>query len=182
MTRPTDTPTAAHADDGTTALDTWLAAARADLAQQTPPPWLLPQVLARVDERRALQAVQHAQEAAPMTGRPVRAPARPRAGWRTALLWAGVPAALAATLLAASVLLRPLAPGQGVPEAARFIALAPLETLTADPGAHVVPALVPRAHLAEFGLPVDPARADQLARAEFLLSTRGAVLAVRFVE
>jgi hypothetical protein len=46
----------------------------------------------------------------------------------------------------------------------------------------VVAAELPRAALAYYGLPIDPARADQPARAELLMSARGAVLAVRFVQ
>jgi hypothetical protein len=45
-----------------------------------------------------------------------------------------------------------------------------------------VPAELPRGALTLYGLPVDPSRADQPARAELLLSARGSVLALRFLQ
>jgi hypothetical protein len=45
-----------------------------------------------------------------------------------------------------------------------------------------VPARLPRTALADFGLPIDPSRADVPVKADLLMSPRGVVLAVRFVE
>ena len=46
----------------------------------------------------------------------------------------------------------------------------------------VVSATLPRATLAEFGLPVSPMRAAEPINAEFLVGPNGGVLAVRFVD
>jgi hypothetical protein len=53
--------------------------------------------------------------------------------------------------------------------------------MAAEP-AVIVSSQVAAATLSEYGLPVDPARADEPVRAEFLLSPTGLVLAVRFAE
>jgi hypothetical protein len=100
---------------------------------------------------------------------------------RPAFWWFGVPAGAAALLVLGVVLVlftgTPSATASGAPA---FIALTPLETIAAEPSPVVVTSEVPRAQLASFGLPVDPARADLPVRAEFLVSQRGALLAVRF--
>lgn len=183
MTRRVDWPEgrASMAPQG---LDAWLGAAREDLRHMTPPPWMEAQLNARVDERRALEAMR--QCAAPLapTERPGGTGLRPRGPRlvRRLALWFGLPAAALAVLLWAGVLLRPLAPQPAAPVPAPFLALAPLDSIAAARDAVVVPAQVPRAQLADYGLPVDPARADQPARAELLMSAHGVVLAVRFVE
>jgi hypothetical protein len=152
------------------ALDPWLSAARADLAQRTPPAWIEAQLLARAEEQRLLQSLRR------------EAPARPRSRpARRWLRWLALPVAAAAALLLALALPARTAPDV-VPNGASFIALAPLDEIAAERGTVLVPGQVPRAQLADFGLPVDPARADQPARADFLLSSRGVVLAVRFVQ
>jgi hypothetical protein len=158
-------------------LDSWLAAARSDLAARTPPAWVQQQLEARLHEQLALQAVR--QSAAVRQARPHHA------GVRRMACWIGAPAALALTLLMAIALPALLAPGETATPATaepRFIALAPLEEIAAERSALVIPGEVPRSQLGEYGLPVDPARADEPARAEFLMSARGVVLAVRFVE
>ena len=71
--------------------------------------------------------------------------------------------------------------GQGA-GMAQFIALTSMETIAAETAPQIVSAQMPRAALAGFGLPVDPARADQPVHTELLMSPRGVVLAVRFVE
>jgi hypothetical protein len=158
-------------------LDPWLDAARADLASLMPPRWLAPQLEARVDERRALQAVRRSSA--------TRSSVPQRAGMRWQMSWIGAAAALAATVLISTLLpvaLSPGAPTVAASSGPQFMALVPLEDLAAERGTLLVPGQIPRPRLAEYGLPVDPARADQPARAEFLLSARGVVLAVRFVE
>lgn len=181
MTRRVDRPEG-RASTAPQGLDAWLGAAREDLRHMTPPPWLQAQLIARVDERRALEALR--QCAAPLA--PTERPAGPRSrGPRLVqrlALWFGLPAAALAVLLWAGVLLRPLAPQPSAPAPAPFLALAPLDSIAAARDAVVVPAQVPRAQLADYGLPIDPARADQPARAELLMSAHGVVLAVRFVE
>lgn len=159
------------------ALDRWLAAARDELARRDPPPWSEGELRARIDERLALRAVADSRPA-------MRPRAQPRAASakRRFLVWLGAPAMAAgalALLLVAGTLPRS---GPSLEPSAPFVALASIDAIAAEPGKVVVPARVPRAQLADYGLPVDPARADVPAQAEFLLSARGVVLAVRFVE
>jgi hypothetical protein len=161
------------------ALDRWLAAARDQLARREPPPWSEGELRARIDERLALQAVAGSRPA-------MRPRAQPRAASakRRLLGWLGARAMAAgafALLLVAGTLLRAGGGSAALPPAP-FIALTSIDAIAAEPGKVVVPARVPRAQLADYGLPVDPARADVPAQAEFLLSARGVVLAVRFVE
>ena len=63
-----------------------------------------------------------------------------------------------------------------------FLALTSLDNIPADSRSEVVSATLPRATLAEFGLPVSPMRAAEPIEAEFLVGANGGVLAVRFVE
>lgn len=182
-------------------LDAWLAAARGDLATRQPPEWLAAQVIARAqtmaDERAALGAVDAARaagrtaDAAATVPRSVAAGAgavRPAAvrtarTWRFWTGWVGLPAGALAASVLLLVMLRPAVP-VAVPasQPAPFLALASLEQIEAEPGRVVVPVQVVRASLAQYGFPVDPARADEPARAELLLSTRGMVLALRVIE
>jgi hypothetical protein len=154
-------------------LNAWLATAREDL-RRTPPPWGETQLQARIDERRALRAVADAQ--APTQQRPARVQRRLAA-------WFGVPALATAmaVLFFGGALLRPATTPRDAPAAA-FAALTSIDAIVAEPGKVVVQARVPRALLTDYGLPIDPARADVPVEAEFLLSARGMVLAVRFVE
>lgn len=150
-------------------LDAWLAAARADLAQQAPPAWIESALVARQAERALLHRL-----------RPAPALPAHRAGrW---LQWRWVmPAAAAVVLLVGLALVTRPGGAPATPAGAQsFLALRPLETIAAEPRPIVITSDVPRAQLAAFGLPVDPARADLPVRAEFLVSRRGAVLAVRF--
>lgn len=150
-------------------LDTWLAAARDDLAREAPPAWIAPALAARQAEHALVRRL-----------RPVASPASGTQRFR--LLGWVVPVALAAAFVGAValVLLVDGPPSPALPRAASFLALRPLETIAAEGEPVVVATEVPRAELAAYGLPVDPARADLPVRAEFLISRRGAVLAVRF--
>jgi hypothetical protein len=150
-------------------LNAWFAAARDSLAQEVPPAWIESALSARQAEHALLRRLRPA----PVT--PVRRAVRwPR--WRWIL-----PTAVAAGLLL-GVALALLADGPSAirPGAPSFMALRPLETIAAEAQPIVITSDVPRAQLAAFGLPVDPARADLPVRAEFLVSRRGTVLAVRF--
>ena len=151
-------------------LDSWLEAARADLARHTPPQWIESTLAARQGELQLLRRL-----------KPCRSDEMLRRKRRWSGWWLGVPAGVAAllTVVAGVVFLRggPSATGLRAPT---FLALTPLETIAAEPRPLVIASEVPRAQLAAFGLPVDPARADLPVRAEFLVSQRGALLAVRF--
>lgn len=152
------------------AIDAWLAAARVDLARRGPPAWVEAQLLARAEEQRLLRSLRR------IEGPPRRV--RPGRRW---LGWLALPVAAMAALLLVVAVAVPTGP-DAEPSRASFIALAPIEQIAAERGAVLVPGQVPRAQLADYGLPVDPARADEPARADFLLSSRGVVLAVRFVQ
>ena len=84
-------------------------------------------------------------------------------------------------MLIAIALPAAIAPPAATPAAAPFVALAPLEEIAAARGTLLVAGQVPREQLAEYGLPANPSRMGEPAQAEFLLSARGAVLAVRFI-
>ena len=160
-------------------LDEWLAAARSDVAHRLPDPLLEQHLLARMRERRALQSVAAAQS------RRARS-ATPRRFWRSR--WFGEPAALTSTALAAIALLvwivasAPEEKKAPLMTATPFFALASADAIAAARSPIVVESSLPRVALADYGLPVDPARADEAVGAEFLLSRAGVVLAVRFKE
>lgn len=63
-----------------------------------------------------------------------------------------------------------------------FLALTSFDAISASGRSEVISATLPRATLAEFGLPVSPLRAAEPIDAEFLVGANGGVLAVRFVE
>jgi hypothetical protein len=64
-----------------------------------------------------------------------------------------------------------------------FLALGSLDDIPAGGlRGELVSATLPRATLAEFGLPVSPMRAAEPINAEFLVGANGGVLAVRFVD
>jgi len=155
-------------------MNDWLAAARQDIAAQGPDEIVEMQLLARVRERRALQSIE--------SGRP--APARRPVRWWMRLSF-GVPAACAAILLVVlgGRLSAPVRTQAPAPEMATpFIALVAREALAAERAPVLVSSAVARTALADYGLPVDPARADESIGAEFLVSRTGVVLAVRFKE
>lgn len=157
-----------------TGLDSWLAAARDDATRHAPDPLVEQQLLARVRERRALDSVAASRQAG--------AARRGGLPWRRR--WTlGVPVALAA-MLALLLIATPMAPVAPAATAAAtpFFALAGIDAIAAEGAPVVVSSQVPRAALADYGLPVDPARVDEPVNAEFLMSRAGVVLAVRFRE
>jgi hypothetical protein len=158
-------------------LDDWLAAARADLSERQPDQLAEQQLLTRVREMRALQAVAATRIAAPSADSAPR-PWRRVFGRRAAAL-----AAAMTLVVALSVIV--LLPNRPVHEATvrtPFLALVASEAIAAEPSAVIVASEVPGSALSDYGLPVDPARIDQPVRAEFLLSPTGLLLAVRFAE
>jgi hypothetical protein len=116
----------------------------------------------------------------------VRAAAGRRPAGRHA--WIAWPLAIAASVAVMSFLLRSLAmtPDDAPlvaapPRHAAFTPVVPLAEIESGEEAVVVPARVPRMTLAQFGLPVDPARADDTVDTELLVRRDGALLAYRFV-
>lgn len=160
--------------NGNTVND-WLEAARQDAAQRAPDAMVETQLLARIRERSALRSVA------------VLAPAskaRRSAPWRLRLTL-GLPVAFAAllvVLLGTRLLVQPVPPAPERGIATPFIALVGSDALAAERAPVVVASQVARTALADYGLPVDPARADEPVGAEFLMSRTGIVLAVRFME
>lgn len=164
-------------DDGKR-LDDWLAATRSDLSGHVPDLLAEQQLLSRVREVRALRSV--------AASRVVASPPRARdigfrrrwLSWRTAAL-------VGATTLAIGigvVVFAPTAPHGDAKVRAPFLALVASEAFAGERSASIVSSQVSGAALADYGLPVDPARVDQAIRAEFLVSPTGLVLAVRFTE
>jgi len=152
-----------------TPLDSWLAAARAELARESPPEWIEASLAARGSEHVLLRRLR------------ADPPSTQARRMRRSFWWWGVPAGLAALLLVgAGLIVLSGAPSTAASRAPAFMALTPLETIAAERRPLVIGSEVPRAQLAALGLPVDPARADLPVRAEFLVSRGGAVLAVRF--
>jgi hypothetical protein len=151
-------------------LDPQFAALRASVAESTPP--------ASVD--RALEAaIAREQRRARKQGQ--RAP---RDRWLT---W---PLALAASVAALSLVIRPLPPDVAAddpplhtvrPAGNAFIPVVPIADIERAGDAVVVHARLPRMTLAQLGLPVNPAHAADPIDAELLVRGDGSVLAVRFV-
>ncbi|HSV17758.1 MAG TPA: hypothetical protein VLR71_05065 [Casimicrobiaceae bacterium] len=116
----------------------------------------------------------------------VRAAARRRPAGRHA--WIAWPLAIAASVVIVSFVLRSLGmtPDDArsavvPPRHAAFTPVVPLAELQANEEAVVVPARVPRMTLAQFGVPIDPARADDTVDTELLVRRDGSLLAYRFV-
>ena len=86
-------------------------------------------------------------------------------------------AVLEPTLSAASPSSSSVESSAGTP----FLALASIDEIAASGSTQVVSARLPRATLAEFGLPVSPMHAGDDVAAEFLVGESGGVLAVRFI-
>ena len=103
--------------------------------------------------------------------------------------WIAWPLALAATLAIVSFAVRALLADPGDPPQAavrsatgeRFNLVVPLAELERVDDARVVPARVPRLTLAQWGVPVDPARAAEPVDAQLLVRRDGALLAWRVV-
>jgi hypothetical protein len=153
-------------------LDEWLAVARSDLGRRLPDPLVEQRLLDRMRERRALQSVAAAQ---PPRARPAPHRVRPR-------FWFGAPAALAGVALLVWVFALPVETNEPRLAATPFFALVSADAIAAERSPIVVESTLPRVTLADYGLPVDPARVDEAVGAEFLLSRSGVVLAVRFKE
>lgn len=172
MNRDDEFPRDAH---GGGTVPPWLAALRTDLSTRSAPAWVESRLLTAAAEQRTLQAL-----AAPAITRP--AP-RPTPWWRRRWLVPALAGCLSLTVALAllSVPTAGIAPAVAAP-AAPFIALAPIDAIAAETASQIVPAQLPRAALAGFGLPIDPARADVPVQTELLMSPRGVVLAVRFLE
>jgi hypothetical protein len=75
----------------------------------------------------------------------------------------------------------PVSPAAASTASARFMPVVPVAEIERSSDAYVVPARVPRMALAQFGLPVNPARAGDAIDTELLIRPDGAVLALRFV-
>ena len=153
-----------------------LAAARADLRTRRAPEWVESRLRAAAAEQRTLQALGATVTAAES------ASVSPRRWWRRAWIAPALAGSAAFVVGIAALTMQPVALAPAVASPAPFIALTSMDTIEAESAAQIVAAQMPRAALADFGLPVDPARADQPVQAELLLSPRGVVLAVRFVE
>ena len=167
-----------------TRLDDWFAAARDDLSARVPDPMQEQQLLSRVREVRALQSVAQAR------GEPDAHRARRASDVRPFFRWFFAPVfalALVIVLGFAVLMSAPQGPDGSTSMSSTsmrrpFLALVTSEAIAAEPSAVIVSSRVSSATLADYGLPLDPARADRLIGAEFLMSPTGTVLAVRFTE
>jgi hypothetical protein len=149
------------------ALDRTLSALKAELSRLSPPPPV---------DRAVAAAIARAASAAP-----ARSLARTlREAWLPTAM------ALAASLGAIVWTLRtpPVAPvaSDPRPAATEFIPVVPVADIARTRGAYVVSTPMPRTMLADFGLPVSPARASEPVQSELLVRADGTVLAVRFLE
>jgi hypothetical protein len=101
--------------------------------------------------------------------------------------WLAWPLGLAASIAVLSFVVRslpPPTPGETEPAAetaASFMPVVPIAELERAGDTLVMPARMSRMSLAQFGLPIDPARAADAIDAELLVRPDGAVLAVRFI-
>ncbi len=159
-------------------LDDWLAAARVDVAGRTPDLLTEQRLLARVREVMALRSIA-ATNAEPQIrrARRIRLP-RPGFSWLTPAFAVAVSLVIAVGIL----MIGTSAPDDSATERTPFFALVASEAIAAERSALVVSSQVSGAALADYGLPIDPARVDQPVSAEFLMSPAGIVLAVRFTE
>jgi len=151
-------------------LDDRLAALKHELATCEPPP---------STDRAIAAAIERA----------TRKRARNALAPRTLERWLAWPVALAASIGLVAVAVRQMPADEIVsaPTAAasiasaRFMPVVPVAEIERSSDAYVVPARVPRMALAQFGLPVNPARAGEAIDTELLIRPDGAVLALRFV-
>ena len=165
-----------------TKLDDWLTAARNDVANLAPEALAEHQLLVRAREVWALQSIATARaDHAP----PIKRTHRAAGGVRFWRRWSfRLPVALAAAALIGMgfVLLAPPATEASAGAGSPFFSLVAPEAMAAQRSAVLVASQVSGAALADYGLPLDPARVDEPIAAEFLLSPAGVVLAVRFTE
>jgi len=159
-------------------LDRRLSALKGELALLRPPPEV---------ERGLAAAIAKAQRASPTSSAANLKPNRlaPTSHQR----WLAWPLALAAALGIITWTLRSPTPDETAPErmptvraATDFIPVVPVADIARTRGAYVVSTQVPRTMLADFGLPVSPARAAETVASELLVRPDGTVLAVRFFE
>jgi hypothetical protein len=157
-------------------LDVRLAALRDSIVDEAPPP---------STDRAIDAAIARADRAHRVAG---RAPTL----LRRFDAWLAWPIALAASITLLSLVIRSVPPEspaesdgrratvQDLPRTASFMPVVPLAELERAGDALVVPARMSRMSLAEFGLPVNPARAADTIDTELLVRPDGAVLALRF--
>lgn len=155
-------------------LDARLAALRDAIADEAPP----------LSTDRAIAAA---------VARAARDGTRKPGALRRFDAWFAWPLALAASITLLSLVIRTVPPSsladpapagpavQDLPVTASFMPLVPLAELERAGDAMIVPARMSRMSLAQFGLPVDPARAADAIDAEVLVRSDGAMLALRFV-
>lgn len=151
-------------------LDDRLAALKLELAPLGPPP----------STDRAIAAA---------IGRASRRRDRRAFAPRVLERWLAWPIAIAASIGVVAVAVRQM-PASEVVSAApaaraaspSFMPVVPVAEIERSTDAYVVPARVPRMALAQFGLPVHPARAGDAIDTEILIRPDGAVLALRFVD
>jgi hypothetical protein len=159
-------------------IDQWLHAARADLAQRGPDAAAEQRMLARWREASALRSVAVARtvEVSPRTS---------RRAFGSRPLWFGIPVTLGfcAVMLIGALALLPATEPQAVEaRSTPFLAFASADEIENAGPPVLFSSQVPRFTMSDYGLPVDPARADQPVDAEFLMTRAGVVLAVRFKE
>ena len=157
-------------------LDAHLAALREAIAAEAPPPSTDRAVAAAIARARRVR----------------RAAGRMPAWLRRVDAWFAWPIALAASITLLSLVIRSVPPPspadpdvvrgsvQDLPRTASFMPLVPLAELERAGDTLVVPARMSRMSLAQFGLPVNPARAADAIDTELLVRPDGAVLALRF--
>ena len=153
------------------ALGRTLSALKRELASVGPP--------SAVD-RSVAAAIERAERAA---ASPMRLPWRMRREqWVAPVTLA---AAAAVALIVWTLRVPPTDPPQRAataPVATEFIPVVPVADIARTRGAYVVSTQMPRTMLADFGLPVSPARAAEPVASELLVRADGTILAVRFLE
>ena len=159
-----------HRPTPSNSLDDRLAALKADMASHEPPP---------STDRAVAVAVDRASR---RRSRSAHAP-------RVLERWLAWPVALAAAIGLVAIAVRQMPPDEtaAAPLVAssapmRFMPVVPVAEFERSSDAYVVPARMPRMALAQFGLPVNPARAGDAIDTELLVRPDGAVLALRFVD
>jgi hypothetical protein len=101
--------------------------------------------------------------------------------------WLAWPLGLAASITVLSFVVRSVPPPTlreaepAAEAAASFMPVVPIAEIERAGDTLVMPARMSRMSLAQFGLPIDPARAADAIDAELLVRPDGAVLAVRFI-
>lgn len=165
-----------------TTLHQALAAARAGLQTQSPPPHVRAQLLAAFERQRFERAA-----AAPAQDVPPRATGGLRVllSWGAVARWSGAVLSLALIAMAGLFVLGEPQAGSDATlaqaDSSVFIPTVSSSRLAQETQGYVVTTEMPRASLASMGLPFDASRAADSVRAEMLMSRSGDILAVRFV-